>query len=105
MKLACRKQRRYVKIKSEEQRESDKIWKLLSGLFDTKCVSFVFYKQTSTIFYYDLKWQESHFRTELLSPRYEADDLLKLLYVTEGFYLKIDDFWKKNFCIKQNKYN
>lgn len=30
-----------------------------------------------------------------MSPRYEADNLLKLLYITEGFYLKIDDFWKK----------
>lgn len=96
MKLACRKQRRYVKIKSEEQRESDKIWKLLCGFFDTKCVSFAFSKPTSTNFYYDLKWQESHFRIELMSPRYEADNLLKLLlYVTEGFYLKIEDFWKK----------
>lgn len=97
MKLACRKQRRYVKIKNENQREYDKIWKLLCGFFDTKCVSFVFSNQTSTNFYYNLKWQYSHFRIKLMSPRYEADNLLKL-YVTEGFYLKIDDFWKKYFA-------
>lgn len=55
MKLACRKHRRYVKIKSKNQREMTRFESFFVDSLIVSVSALFFSKQTSTNFYYDLK--------------------------------------------------